>query len=939
MAKPHEHGQKIGEVRARQLNGLLVVLTVALLTACGQASLSVEEHLERGVSFQEKGELNAASIEFRNALQQDPSSAEGRYRLGTVLLAIGDPVGAESEFSRAREHGWDPDLVRLPLMRAALSQGRYGRVMDEGRLIESFPENQVAEAMALRGLALLGIGNASEARAALTEAIERQPGLVDAHIGMAAAASRLGEGLSVVRGWAESAIESDPESAQAWGLMGDVERAEGRLPQAEEAFSRAIQLAPNPYAFHLQRAAMRLGLEDVAGAEQDVRAMRRLASGLHTTSYMEGLVHLQQGRYAEAQAAMQTSLRVAANFYPAILILGATQMAQEQWEQAEHNLRRFLAANPESDEAARLLAMIRLRDGDLERAERVLKPLLTRSPDDEMALGMMGGVHLSRGQQTEGIDHLRRLVALRPDDTSVRAALATELLRAGETHDGISEIETLIQQVPDLPQLEVDLILNLVRAREFARALESVERLRGKMPDSPLPDGLKGLVHFASGDAAQGVSALSEALELNPGDPFASDLLARHALLQGDVAEARRIYQESLDRHPDDLAVLMQLVQVESSAGDVPAMVARLETAIARHPQALQPRLLLARHHLGRGEAQRTLTVLDPVSVPLDTADAQVLDLVVQAQLVLGQHSEAARTLAQLAEREPQSADVLYRLGLAFVQIGRPDEAAVQYRRALALEPRHPHALLALSSLEFRARRLPEALALAQRLQRVAPGARDGFVMEGQIQLADGNLDEAIRAFRAGYDAAPNAVLAVTLGVVYRQAGRPAEAAEFLAQHLTEHPDEDAVRLTLAMALAEAGSKDAAALEYERFLTSHPDDVLTLNNLAVIYQERGDDRALEHAERAYALQPGNPAVADTLGWILVNHGEVDRGLDLLATARAALPDNPDVRFHHAAALAKSGQRDAARSELEGLLTNADEFSQRDEAEQLLESLR
>ena len=93
------------------------------------------------------------------------------------------------------------------------------------------------------------------------------------------------------------------------------------------------------------------------------------------------------------------------------------------------------------------------------------------------------------------------------------------------------------------------------------------------------------------------------------------------------------------------------------------------------------------------------------------------------------------------------------------------------------------------------------------------------------------------------------------------------------------------------------------------------------------------------AERAYKLKPDSAAIADTLGWVLVEQGNTARGLELLQKAVAAAPKVPGVRFHLAQAWLKSGDKKKAGDELERLLTSTEKFSQQDEATNLLKQLR
>jgi predicted Zn-dependent protease len=100
-----------------------------------------------------------------------------------------------------------------------------------------------------------------------------------------------------------------------------------------------------------------------------------------------------------------------------------------------------------------------------------------------------------------------------------------------------------------------------------------------------------------------------------------------------------------------------------------------------------------------------------------------------------------------------------------------------------------------------------------------------------------------------------------------------------------------------------------------------------------------DPRALETIERAYKLKPDNPAVADTLGWMLVEQGNLRRGLELLQNAVAAAPDAHEIRYHLAYALAQLGEKVQAITHLERIVPADEKFAQRADALALLKQLK
>jgi Flp pilus assembly protein TadD len=79
----------------------------------------------------------------------------------------------------------------------------------------------------------------------------------------------------------------------------------------------------------------------------------------------------------------------------------------------------------------------------------------------------------------------------------------------------------------------------------------------------------------------------------------------------------------------------------------------------------------------------------------------------------------------------------------------------------------------------------------------------------------------------------------------------------------------------------------------------------------MLYLESGDGRAVATAEKAYKALPEAPATMDTYGWALLGAGKTDQAVELLREASKGLPDNAEVQYHLAAALAEAGNKPEA----------------------------
>jgi Flp pilus assembly protein TadD len=72
---------------------------------------------------------------------------------------------------------------------------------------------------------------------------------------------------------------------------------------------------------------------------------------------------------------------------------------------------------------------------------------------------------------------------------------------------------------------------------------------------------------------------------------------------------------------------------------------------------------------------------------------------------------------------------------------------------------------------------------------------------------------------------------------------------------------------------------------------------------------------------------------------LVAQGEADKALTYLSTANLSAPKNPDIQYHLAVALNRVGRAADAQAMLETLLSSGVTFSDRGEAESLLQQLK
>ena len=159
-----------------------------------------------------------------------------------------------------------------------------------------------------------------------------------------------------------------------------------------------------------------------------------------------------------------------------------------------------------------------------------------------------------------------------------------------------------------------------------------------------------------------------------------------------------------------------------------------------------------------------------------------------------------------------------------------------------------------------------------------------------------------------------------------------------LLDYLEVRPLDNEVRSVLAESYMQTEDLGKSIATYERVASDDPANAVVLNNLAWSYYLADDPRALETAQKAHDAMPDNGAIVDTLGWIMVHQGSVEEGEKLLRRAVEMENGRPEIRYHHAVALARLDEVDQARSILDEILADDTEFASREDAERLRSEL-
>ncbi|MFO1362614.1 MAG: XrtA/PEP-CTERM system TPR-repeat protein PrsT [Burkholderiales bacterium] len=899
---------------------------------------------ENALARFEKNDVAGAVIQLKNALQQDPRLLAAHVLLGRALLAEGDAGGAEAALSRAVGLGVNRSEVALPFAQALFAQGKFQAVLD--RLPpEAAPPAQRAALLVLRGRAQLGLGDARAAERSLQDALAADRTFVPALLALAELSMREGKGAEAAK-LAEAAAAAAPKDPSVWHVRGTLAQDRGDAQGALDGYSRALALNERLLEPRVARATRHLDFGRLDDAGRDVAQLRKLHPRQPRALYVRALYASRRGDEAGTREALSELTRaidpapreLLRRSAPELLLIGGlAHHGLNQYEKASSYLADYLAVEPGHVGARKLLASIALAQGDVRDAIARLEPARKAAPKDPQVLTLLASAHMVRREYALASGYLDEALALSGGAAGVEAVAGFNLIASGQAAAGLQRLERAFEKDPGQSRAGLVLATSHLRRGNAPAAVAIAAKIVEREPKNPVALNLLGQARLAAGDHKGARAAYEAAVAAEPGAVAARVNLARLDLAERNVEGGRARLEALVQEQPQNTVPMYELALLEARAGRTDEAIRWLEKVRAldrRHVAASAQLIDLYVRVKAPDKATEVAKGLE-AALPEDL-DAQLA--LGRAYLALGDAASARSALTRATRLAGYGAARQTEIARYQVALGNLDGAVYSLDKALAGNPEYLPAQALMTEVAIGRRDFAQAETRAKAIVQRYPQRAVGYRLAADVAHARGRESEALAGYRAAHAKEPTTESAIRAYRALLQAGNAAQAAEFMEGWVKGHADDLLALRALADGYLQAKNYAAARARYERLLQRRGEDAYALNNLANVLLQLGDRGALAPAERAHALAPQDAAVQDTLGWVLVQQGQLERGLRHLREARLREPGNPEIRYHLAAALARAGRPGEARAELEQALKSDRPFDGAADARRLLGEL-
>ena len=373
--------------------------------------------------------------------------------------------------------------------------------------------------------------------------------------------------------------------------------------------------------------------------------------------------------------------------------------------------------------------------------------------------------------------------------------------------------------------------------------------------------------------------------------PDNAQLLFGQALLlqqDGRPEEALKLLDRQPAQDDSEIATLLLRTRLLQSVGRGDEALPLLAKGIRRHPDDKRLRLAEAR-----------LLV-----------DQQRLD-------------DAKQAFARLLEQYPDDDDLRFSLALVCMEAQDWQEARELLQQLLRNETHVDAAHLHLGRVH---EELGESEQALDEYRQVGPSNEflPAQVRQSNILFSSQRSDEAARRLRGARSDQPEYAIQLYLieSEAWAKHQQPARASRLIEQALKEFPNDLSLLYTRAMLAEKRGDLPQLEKDLRFILEREPDNAMALNALGYTLADRTTRYAEAKVliEQAHQLNPEDPAILDSLGWVNFRLGNLDEAERLLRRALERFAD-AEVAAHLGEVLWVRGKQAEARKVWAAALEN------------------
>ncbi len=406
---------------------------------------------------------------------------------------------------------------------------------------------------------------------------------------------------------------------------------------------------------------------------------------------------------------------------------------------------------------------------------------------------------------------------------------------------------------------------------------------------------------------------------------------SRKMQLRGNQALHLTIASQASNDDDANQGIMVELIQhwLEENPEDTELLTAQ---AILLQRQAPKQSLDLARQALHHDPSYTSAAIVEVKALQRlkrnDEAQARLQDLLEEqpenkrlrvqyARLMANIDLPAAETEFAALHRD-YAKDIELQLAYALVlyELNKIEASEEQFNQLLDKEQSYSMANYYLGRIAMNRQQPNVAMGYFEEVKTTDPNFLPAWVYRSDILIAQGQNREAIKLLQQSAEQFPKLAQRFLLVTVesFNKHDQSELSIALLNKALVQDPNNRHLLYGRAMSYEKQDRIQDLESDLRTILQSKPDDASVLNALGYTLATRSDrtDEAFNLIQQAFKINPNDPAIIDSMGWIEYLRGNLELSLGYLRRAMEAYPD-PEIAAHLGEVLWQMGRKEEAQT--------------------------
>ena len=508
----------------------------------------------------------------------------------------------------------------------------------------------------------------------------------------------------------------------------------------------------------------------------------------------------------------------------------------------------------------------------------------------------VGEAYSYEGNHQKAIESFKSVLIFDPESVSVKVRLAQEYVKSGLISEALVQAQKIAQQYPAHAPGHLLLGNILSTTKQYSKALPEYEKTVQLDPEnkdvyiyigaiqSELKNYNAAIVTFQKLIKDQEFAA-KHLIYMYIARIYIDQALESHGekskqQFMSFMNKAKEALLASLKQKPSYIEAASTLAQVYIQMDQRKNATAAIRDFHAKNGMQQKTSELLIQLYLEDDkfdEAYEQLSAFEDISNDPLTTKMRIALILIQKKM----YAPAAQKLEEIVKVAPDSDKARFYLGAVYEEMQKDQLAIMHFRKVP-----------------------PESSFYQESVSHSA------YLMKnrGQLKEAIDVVAQAIQQDKAGI---PIYSLYVAL---LDEKGEYVQAQNFLVDVIKKNPENAQLRFYYGSLFDRTGNKQEVITQMKYVLQIDPNHVQALNYLAYTLAELNQemDQAEAHALRAVKLEPSDPYILDTLGWIYFKQNRNKEAIKILEAAFRKKPTVSIIAEHLGDAYLKEAMPEKAR---------------------------